>query len=106
MHEHGIVHGFNQTLKQLFTILQLRAALLEIFEQFIDRRAQLAQRARLRTRREPARGAAFVDEKLNLAREIIDRARLAPLPNEKHDDAHCQNSRGEKPQRKRREDQR
>ena len=45
MHEHGIVHGLDQALEQLLAILQLRAALLEILEQFIDRGAQLAQRA-------------------------------------------------------------
>ncbi len=95
MHEHGIVHRLHQTLKQLLAILQLRAALLEIFEQFIDRGTQLAQRARLSAQRNPAGGAACVDETLNLAREIVDRALLTPLPHEKHDDAHCQNSRGD-----------
>ncbi len=95
MHEHGIVHSLDQALKQLLAILQLRAALLEIFEQFIDRGAQLAQCARLGTRRNPAGRAAFVDEVLNLAREIIDRALLPPLPHEKHGYAHCQNSRGD-----------
>ncbi len=67
MHEHGVVHGFNQSLKQLLTILQLRAAHLQIRQQLVDRVAEHAQRAGLGTQLDAARGAARVDEMLNLA---------------------------------------
>ncbi len=95
MHEHGIVDGLDETLKQLFAILQLRAALLEVLQQFIDCGTELAQRAGLGTRCNPAGRAAYVDQVLNLAREIIDRALLPPFPHEKHGYAHCQNNRGD-----------
>jgi len=95
MHEHRIVHGLDEALKQLLAIQQLRSAPLQILEQTIDRRAQLPQSAGLRARRYAAGGPARIDEILNLAREIVDRALLAPLPHEKHEYAHCQNSRGD-----------
>jgi len=45
VHEHRVVHRFDQTLKQLLPIVQLRTAVLQILEQFIDCGAELAQRA-------------------------------------------------------------
>jgi hypothetical protein len=46
MHEHGMVHGFDQTLEQLFAAAQMRAALLQILQEAVHRRAELAQRRR------------------------------------------------------------
>ena len=43
MNQHGIVHRLDQALKQLFPTLQGGAALLEIFQQLVDRGAQLFQ---------------------------------------------------------------
>ena len=43
MHEDGFVHGLHQALKQLFAILQPRASLFEVFEQFVDDGTELAK---------------------------------------------------------------
>ena len=100
MHEHRVVHGLDQTLKQLFAILQPRAALLEIFQQFIDRGAELAQRAGLASSAmRPAAPPASMRCQIWL-RELVDRALLAPLPHKEHDHAHRQNGRGQEPQTK------
>jgi hypothetical protein len=43
MHEHRIVHGLDQPLKKLFAVLKPRAALFEVFHQFIDGGAERAE---------------------------------------------------------------
>ena len=92
MHQHRIVHGFDQALEQLLAILEPRAALLQIFEQLVDRAAQLPERLGLPSipMRPPAarrRARAF-----ELLREFVDGALLAALPDEEHADAHGQDS--------------
>ena len=47
VNQHGVVHRLDQALKQLLAVVQARAALLEILQQFIDRGTQLPERAGL-----------------------------------------------------------
>jgi hypothetical protein len=89
----------------MFAILQARAALLEIFQQLVDRGAQLAQDAGLAFERHATGGAAVAREIRELIGEIADRAFLALLPRQKHDQAHGQNCRGNQPQHQGRQDQ-
>ena len=50
MHEHRVVHGLDQALKQLFAIQQPRTALFEVVQQRIDGGAELAQACRFGSR--------------------------------------------------------
>ena len=45
MYQHCVVHGLDQALKQVLAILQPRTALFQIFQQFVDGGAELAQRS-------------------------------------------------------------
>ncbi len=94
MHEHRVVHGLDQALKQTFAILQPRAALLEVFQQFVDGGAELAQCLRLALERDASGSAALAREMPYLVGEFVDRALLPLLPGKKHDQTHRQNGRG------------
>ena len=57
MHEHRVVHGLDQPLKQLFAIQQSRTALFEVVQQCIDGGAELAQACRFGLKSDAARRA-------------------------------------------------
>ena len=95
VNEHGVVYRFHQALKQLLAAEEVGAAPLQVFEQFIDRRAQLLQRLRFALQADSAGRAGFEGEPPDLCGEFIDRVFLTPLPNEKRSCAHGENHRGE-----------
>ncbi len=106
MHQNGIVHRLHQALKQLLAAAQIRTALFEIFEQFVDRDAQLFQRLRVVRQTDAPRGPSLEGQAPNLFGKIVDGALLAPFPNDEHAQAHGQCSRDEEPHGNGREDQR
>jgi hypothetical protein len=57
MHENGVVHGFDQALKELFATVEVRAALLEVLQQFVDGGTQLLERLRLALENDSSGGA-------------------------------------------------
>ena len=89
MNEHRVVHRLDQALKQLLAVLQPRAALLEIFQQFVDRGTRAAPSASglPSSPMRPAAPASRVSCDIWL-RKFADGALLAPLPDEEHTDAH------------------
>jgi hypothetical protein len=106
VHEHCVVHGLDQMLKQVLTVHQARAALFEVFEQLVDGGAQLAQRLGIALEPDASGGAGFVRELPHLLRELVDGAFLPAFAHEEHDQSHGQNGRGQEPQSDGRQDQR
>jgi hypothetical protein len=87
-----MVYRLDQALKQLLAALQVGAALFEILEQLVDRRAQLLQRLRLTLESDAAGGPGFERDPPDLLGELADGPLLAPIPNHEHTDAHRQYS--------------
>ncbi len=87
MHEHRVVHGLDQPLKQLFAIEQPRAPLFQVLQQLVDGRAQLAQAAGLALEPDAPGCARFARELPHLLREFIDGALLPALPHKEHSHA-------------------
>ena len=77
MNQHGIVHRLDQALKQLFPTLQCGTALLEIFQQFVDCRAQLLQRLGFAFEPDAAGGAGLEGQATDLLGEFDDGTLLA-----------------------------
>jgi hypothetical protein len=94
--QHGVVHGFHQTLEQLLTPVQIRATLFETLEQFVDREAELLERLRITLETDATGAARFEREAADLLGENADRALLAPLPDEERDDSRDQQGETEK----------
>jgi hypothetical protein len=88
VNEHRIVYRLDQALKQLFTAIQVGAALFQGFEQFIDRRAQLFEGFGLTLEYDPSGGSGLEGQSPDLFRELADGALLPPIPNDEHTDAH------------------
>ena len=87
MHQHGVVHGLDQALEQLFAVVQARAALSRFSSNWLTAAlswpsARLALRARCGPRHPLARELRY------LPRELADGALLAAFPGEEHTDTH------------------
>ena len=94
MYEYRVVHGLDQALKQTFAILQPRAALLQIFQQFVHGGAEMAQCLWLAFERDASGSTAVAREMPYLVGEFVDSALLPLLPSKEHDQTHRQNGRG------------
>ena len=98
VHEHRVMDRFDQTLEQLLAIVQARAALFEVFQQLVDRGAQLAKRLGFPLEPDASRGSDFARKLPHLRGEFVDGLGLAALPRNEHGQADCQGGRGQKPQ--------
>ena len=87
VNQHGVVHRLDQALKELLAVLQAGAALVEIFQQFVDRGAQLPERAAA-LELDAAHGARLARELHDLLGKVADGALLAAFADEEHTHTH------------------
>jgi hypothetical protein len=76
------VHRFDQALEQLLALLQADAAMLEAFEELVDRKPKIADRIPVSIQTDPSGGVRVARQPPDLLGQLIDGTILALLPKE------------------------
>ena len=77
MDEHGVVHGLDQALKQLLTVVEARAAQLQVVQQLVDGRAETRELLALALQTQTLRRRLVAGQLPHLLRQLVDGTLLA-----------------------------